>query len=54
VLPAYAQPAAPDPDAANAPVKPRVVSQTVKHDSDDPAIWINCADLAKSLVIGTD
>ena len=46
--------AAPDADAVNAPVKPRVVTQPVKHDSDDPAIWINRADPAKSLVIGTD
>ena len=24
------------------------------HDTDDPAIWINPADPAKSLIIGTD
>ncbi len=44
----------PDADATNAAVKPRVVTQPVPHDSDDPAIWINRADPAKSLVIGTD
>lgn len=35
-------------------VKPRVVTEAVKHDSDDPAIWINRADPSQSLVIGTD
>ena len=28
---------------AEAVVKPRVVTEAVKHDSDDPAIWINRA-----------
>jgi 3-phytase len=53
---AFAQPAAPlpDPDAKNTPLQPRVVTQPVPHDTDDPAIWINRADPAKSLVIGTD
>ena len=45
---------APDADATNAPVKPRVVTTALAHDTDDPAIWINRADPAKSLVIGTD
>jgi 3-phytase len=35
-------------------VKPKVVTEPVPHDSDDPAIWINRADPLKSLVIGTD
>lgn len=35
-------------------VAPRVVSEVVKHDSDDPAIWVNPADPASSLVVGTD
>ncbi|RXK54801.1 phytase [Oleiharenicola lentus] len=35
-------------------VQPRVITEPAKHDTDDPAIWINRADLAKSLVIGTD
>ena len=39
---------------AEAVVKPRVVTEAVKHDSDDPAIWINRADPSQSLVIGTD
>lgn len=49
---AHAKPGktAPAPGA----VKPRVVTEPVKHDTDDPAIWINPADPAKSLVLGTD
>jgi 3-phytase len=53
-LTACSRAVAPDPDAINAPVKPRVVTASLPHDTDDPAIWINRADPAKSLVIGTD
>ena len=35
-------------------VKPVVVTEPVPHDSDDPAVWINPDDPAKSLIIGTD
>lgn len=35
-------------------IRPVVITDTVRHDTDDPAIWINPADPAKSLVIGTD
>lgn len=35
-------------------VKPYIVSCAVKHDTDDPAIWINKQDPSKSLIIGTD
>lgn len=35
-------------------VKPRVVTEPTKHDTDDPAIWINRANPAGSLVLGTD
>jgi 3-phytase len=35
-------------------VQPVVVTDTVTHDTDDPAIWYNHADPAASLVIGTD
>ena len=35
-------------------LQPRVITQPTKHDTDDPAIWINPADPAKSLVVGTD
>jgi len=41
------------PVAENA-LKPVVVTDAVQHDSDDPAIWINRADPAQSLIIGTD
>jgi 3-phytase len=41
--------------AGGAPViAPRVVTEPVPHDSDDPAIWINRADPTRSLVLGTD
>ena len=40
---------------AGAPeVKPVIITEPVKYDTDDPAIWVNPADPAKSLVIGTD
>lgn len=35
-------------------IRPVIVTDTVRHDSDDPAIWINPADPAASLVLGTD
>jgi len=35
-------------------IKPVVKTDTVKHDTDDPAIWINPEDPSKSLIIGTD
>lgn len=35
-------------------VKPIVVTEAVKYDTDDPAIWVNPTDASKSLVIGTD
>jgi len=37
-----------------AALKPQIVTDTVQHDTDDPAIWINPSDPAKSLIIGTD
>lgn len=36
------------------PVNPVIITDSVKHNSDDPAIWINKNDLSKSLIIGTD
>ncbi len=36
------------------PIPPRIVTEPVEFDSDDPAIWVNSADPGKSLVIGTD
>ncbi|AZA76196.1 phytase [Chryseobacterium sp. G0186] len=35
-------------------LKPTVVTETVVHDTDDPAIWINPKDASKSIIIGTD
>lgn len=35
-------------------LKPAVVTQTTRHDTDDPAIWIHPDDPSKSLIIGTD
>lgn len=35
-------------------VEPLVITDTVKWDTDDPAIWINSADPSKSLIVGTD
>ncbi len=45
-----------DPDAANAaaPLAPRVITEPARYDTDDPAIWINRANPAASLIIGTD
>lgn len=39
---------------AQSVVQPVVITDTVRHDTDDPAIWINPNDATKSLVIGTD
>lgn len=54
LAPAHAadKPAKPGP-APNA-LKPRVITEPTKHDTDDPAIWINRANPAQSLVLGTD
>ncbi|WP_374948793.1 phytase [Mucilaginibacter sp.] len=35
-------------------IKPVVITEEVKYDTDDPAIWVNKANPSKSLVIGTD
>jgi myo-inositol-hexaphosphate 3-phosphohydrolase len=35
-------------------LSPAVVTEQVKHDADDPAIWIHPTDPSKSLIIGTD
>lgn len=40
--------------AADKPVAPRVVTEPVRYDTDDPAIWMNAEDPAASLVVGTD
>lgn len=41
------------PIAENA-IKPRVVTEVTRHDTDDPAIWVNEDDPSKSLILGTD
>jgi len=38
------------PDA----IIPTVITQATPHDTDDPSIWVNPADVTKSLIIGTD
>ncbi|MDN3693687.1 phytase [Chryseobacterium tructae] len=35
-------------------LKPTVITETVVHDTDDPAIWINPKNASKSIIIGTD
>lgn len=40
--------------AAAGMIRPVIITDTVHHDTDDPAIWINRADPAASLVLGTD
>ena len=35
-------------------IQPIIITDTVRHDTDDPAIWINPEDASKSLIIGTD
>lgn len=35
-------------------LKPSIITETVVHDTDDPAIWINPKDASKSIIIGTD
>lgn len=40
--------------SSTAPVSPMFVTDSVKKDSDDPAVWINPVDPSKSLIIGTD
>ncbi len=35
-------------------VKPVFITEPTKHDTDDPAIWVNPENIAESLIIGTD
>lgn len=39
---------------ADSAIKPVFITDTVAHDSDDPAIWINFSNPSESLVLGTD
>ena len=44
-----------NPTSSEGPViTPRIVTERVRKDSDDPAIWIDPHDPSKSLIIGTD
>ncbi|MCF7686984.1 MAG: phytase [Cephaloticoccus sp.] len=54
IAPGCSKGVAPDRDAPVEALIPRVVTAPVDHDTDDPAIWVNRADPAKSLVLGTD
>ena len=47
-------PLPPPPGVPYATIQPRAVTAPAKWDTDDPAIWINPADRAQSLVVGTD
>ncbi len=40
--------------AGSAIIKPFAVTDTVLHDTDDPAVWVNPIDPTQSLIIGTD
>ena len=42
------------PSSANPVIQPVFVTDTLKHDSDDPAIWVNPQNPNKSLILGTD
>ena len=35
-------------------IKPDIITEHVKYDTDDPAIWINAQDASASIVFGTD
>jgi 3-phytase len=35
-------------------ISPIVITETVKYDTDDPAVWVNPTDASKSLILGTD
>lgn len=35
-------------------LKPLYVTETVAHDSDDPAVWVHPKDASQSLILGTD
>ncbi len=35
-------------------IYPEVITQQVKYDTDDPAIWVNKQDITKSIIVGTD
>lgn len=40
--------------SVNQKIQPKYITDTTKHDTDDPAIWVHPTDASKSLIIGTD
>lgn len=44
----------PQKEIPKSKVTPRIITEKVAQDSDDPAIWIHPTDPSKSLIIGTD
>jgi 3-phytase len=40
--------------SAGVTIHPKLVTEKLPHDTDDPAIWINPNDIKKSLILGTD
>lgn len=54
VLACSGKPTADQPTAESEVVKPVFVTEPTKHDTDDPAIWVNPDNIAESLIIGTD
>jgi 3-phytase len=43
-----------NPPVSENAIKPKVITELAKHDTDDPAIWINEINPDSSLIIGTD
>lgn len=35
-------------------IQPKFITDTTRHDTDDPAIWVHPTDVSKSLIVGTD
>lgn len=43
-----------EPKISENAIKPKITTQAVKHDTDDPAIWVNEDNPEESLILGTD
>jgi 3-phytase len=43
-----------EPADSTSAIRPIYITDSVVHDTDDPAIWINKVDPSKSLILGTD
>ena len=41
-------------DGAVPVIEPNIVTERVRHDADDPAIWLHPTDRSRSLILGTD